>query len=173
MFGAPLAGGAEWLLRHTALRAGIAVAYHRVGPTAGDPERELDPALPLALLERQVQHLSARHRLVPASRLPAAARMRRRGEPFPVAITFDDDLSSHAQHAASVLQRAGAPATFFLNGASLEGPHAFWWERLQRAVDRGVALPPPADGARPIRATGLLVEELPAAEREELSAKLA
>jgi peptidoglycan/xylan/chitin deacetylase (PgdA/CDA1 family) len=35
-----------------------------------------------------------------------------------------------------VLERHVAPATFFLNGASLERPFAFWWERLQR---RGIA----------------------------------
>ena len=27
---------------------------------------------------------------------------------------------------------AGAPATFFLTGASLQGPASFWWERLDR-----------------------------------------
>lgn len=171
--GGPLAAAADWLLRRTALRAGAAVAYHRLGPVGGDPERELDPALAVELFERQLGELAARYRLVPASRLPAAVRMRRRGEPFPLALTFDDDLRSHAVHAAPALVRAGAPATFFLNGASLEGPYAFWWERLQRARERGLPLPPPADAARPIRATGTLVEELPAAEREQFSERLA
>ena len=90
-----------------------------------------------------------------------------------MAVTFDDDLASHADHAAPALQRAGAPATFFLCGASLEKPHAFWWDRLQRAVDQGIELPAPADASQPIRATGLLVEELPAAERDEFAERLA
>ncbi|MEA2397835.1 MAG: hypothetical protein QOK25_1391 [Thermoleophilaceae bacterium] len=171
--GTRLGGAIERVLRHTALRAGVAVAYHRVGSTGGDPARELDPALDAAVLEGQLAHLTARYRLVPASRLAAAVRMRRRGERFPVAVTFDDDLASHATHAAPALQRAGAPATFFLCGASLDGPHAFWWDRLQRALDRGVDLPPPADAHRPIRATGLLVEELPAAERQAFAECLA
>ena len=170
--GLPLARVVDAALRRTALRAGVAVAYHRVGAPAGDPERELDPALDPAVLERQLAHLSARHRLVPASRLAAAVRLRARGEPFPVAITFDDDLASHATHAAPAAERAGATATFFLNGASLDGPHAFWWDRLRRAVELGVELPAPADARRPIRATGLLVEQLPAAERDAFAERL-
>lgn len=170
--GVPLAGAANWLLRRTTLRAGVALVYHGVAPTGGDPERELDPAIALALLERQLAYLAPRYRIVSPARLPAAVRMRRRGEPFPLAITFDDDLASHLYLAAPALRRAGVPAAFFLNGASLESPRSFWWERLERAAASGQPLPPPADGVRPIHETGLLVEQLPAAEREQLTAKL-
>ena len=78
--------------------------------------------------------------------LPAAARARRPGEPVPVALTFDDDLPSHREHAAPVLARHGAPATAFLCGA--DGP--FWWQLLQRAIDdRAVAADwPPARARR-------------------------
>lgn len=63
---------------------------------------------------------------------PAAAG----GGAFPVAITFDDDLRSHAEVALPALRAAEAPACFFLSGASLEAPFHFWWEDLQRIVDR-------------------------------------
>jgi peptidoglycan/xylan/chitin deacetylase (PgdA/CDA1 family) len=65
-------------------------------------------------------------------------RARRRGERIPVAITFDDDLPEHLRVAAPRLRAAGLQSTFFLCGASLEAPRAFWWERLERAVDCGV-----------------------------------
>jgi peptidoglycan/xylan/chitin deacetylase (PgdA/CDA1 family) len=52
-----------------------------------------------------------------------------------VAITFDDDLPEHVRDALPALRNAGLTATFFLNGASLDGPYSFWWEDLQQAVD--------------------------------------
>ena len=70
-----------------------------------------------------------------AADILGAIRSRRRGERFPVAITFDDDLPEHVHEALPALRAAGVKATFFLNGASLDAPHAFWWEDLQRAVD--------------------------------------
>jgi peptidoglycan/xylan/chitin deacetylase (PgdA/CDA1 family)/SAM-dependent methyltransferase len=99
-------------------------------------------------------------------------RRRERGRPFPLAITFDDDAASHAAEVAPVLERAGAPATFFLNGASLDEPHSFWWDRLQAAVDRGLDLPAPLAAGTGIRELGAVVEELAPAERERLAAQL-
>ena len=127
------------LARWSGRCAGIAIAYHRVGDPQGDPTRELVPALGTQLFEAQVRHLKARYRVVPASELLDAARSRKRGQRFPAAITFDDDLPSHRGTAGPILTRAGVPAAFFACGASLERPFGFWWERLQAAVDRGVA----------------------------------
>ena len=118
-------------------RAGLAVTYHRLAERTGDPERELVPAHGSALFEAQVRYMRAHFRLVSASDLLDAASSRRRGERFPVALTFDDDLPSHSSLAMPILRRLGTPATFFLCGASLDGPHRFWWERLQCAFDRG------------------------------------
>jgi peptidoglycan/xylan/chitin deacetylase (PgdA/CDA1 family) len=170
--GQGVTGTMDALLRRTALRAGVALVYHRVGTPGDDPERSLDPALDTRLFRAQLAHLARRHRIVTASRLPAAVRMRRRGEPFPVAVTFDDDLVSHVRDALPELRQATASATFFLNGASLDAPHAFWWERLQRAVEIEAELPAPAAGGGPIRATGMLVEELAPAERDAFAARL-
>ena len=125
------------LLRLSARHAGLALVYHKLGDPPGDPRRELVPALSPRLFEAQLAHLARLYRVVPCRELQAAAAARRRGQRFPVAITFDDDLASHAAHALPALRGAGLPATFFLSGASLEGPHRFWWERLQTAFDTG------------------------------------
>jgi peptidoglycan/xylan/chitin deacetylase (PgdA/CDA1 family) len=117
--------------------AGVVLLYHIVGDPQGDHDRELLAALGTKTFESHVRHLKRRYRLVPASDVLAAASARRRGQRFPVAITFDDDLPNHVRYAMPILERNGAPATFFLSGASLERPFGFWWERLQRAWDRG------------------------------------
>ncbi len=113
------------------------VLFHRVG----DPQQTWDdgkyPRAGTRFFEAQVRHLTKRYRVVAASELIEAARTRRRGEKFPVAVTFDDDSPSHVSHAAPILERLGVPATFFLSGASLDGPGSFWWQRLERAMDRG------------------------------------
>jgi peptidoglycan/xylan/chitin deacetylase (PgdA/CDA1 family) len=126
------------LARLSSSRSGIVVVYHRVGGTTGDQNVEILPAVGSDVFVRQLDHLRRRYRVVPASEILEAARARRRWQRFPVAITFDDDLTSHAQTAAPAVQRAGLSGTFFLTGSSLDGPHAFWWEDLQRGIDDGL-----------------------------------
>ena len=133
-----LAARAGRLGRWSALKRGLALVYHRVADVSGSEERELVPAIATRTFEWQIRHLAANYRLVTASDLPAVALARRRGEPFPVAITFDDDYLSHRRAAMPVLLRNGIPATFFLCGASLKRPFSFWWEALQRASDLGI-----------------------------------
>jgi peptidoglycan/xylan/chitin deacetylase (PgdA/CDA1 family) len=128
------------LLRWSGSHAAVALVYHRVALVQGDPGGELVPTISVARFEQQVKYLARRYRVVPAGALQAAARDRRRGQRLPVAITFDDDLPSHRSLALPVLQAKGVSATVFLCGASLDGPHAFWWEHLERAVARGVDL---------------------------------
>ena len=48
-----------------------------------------------------------------------------------VAVTFDDDLPSHAEHALPVLRELGVPATFFLSGRALHGLGAYWFQHLE------------------------------------------
>ncbi|HEX8053090.1 MAG TPA: hypothetical protein VF517_08855, partial [Thermoleophilaceae bacterium] len=103
--GEPATAAAEAFLRRTALRAGVAVVYHGLAERPGDPARDVVPAHGAELFERQLAYLAARYRLVPASRLAAAERMRRRRDPFPLAVTFDDDLPSHAGLALTLLER--------------------------------------------------------------------
>ena len=137
VFGTPLGALANVMKRWSTDRVGVAIVFHRIGDPQGDPAKEFVPARGTRLFESQVRHLKRGYRLVKASELLAACRTRRIGQRIPVAITFDDDLASHASVAMPILQNAGVPATFFLCGASLDRPFAFWWERLQVALDNG------------------------------------
>ena len=116
---------------------GAAIVLHAVAPTGGSHELQIDPALSVDRLDRAVGYLMRRYALVRAADLPPAARARRPGEPVPVALTFDDDLPSHAEHARPVLEQHEAVATAFLCGARAP----FWWLLLQVAIDT-VAISP-------------------------------
>jgi peptidoglycan/xylan/chitin deacetylase (PgdA/CDA1 family) len=168
-----LAGGAraraiDLVHRLTAAKVGAALVYHRVGDPQDDPRSTLVPRLGLEAFTRQVQLLRRRYRLVAASELPQAVAQRRRGGRFPVALTFDDNLWSHARLAGPLLQESGVPATFFLNG--VPDGRAFWWEDLQAAVDR--QLLPDHEQRAGIRDFAATIEALPQHERRELAARL-
>lgn len=151
--------------------------YHGVEERPGDPD-ELVPAMATTTFERQVRHLRRHYRIVRASEFWAAVGDRRRGERFPVALTFDDDLRCHVGVVLPILERHGARATFFLTGASLEGPRSFWWERLERALELRVPNLAALVGMRDTgRATagelGAHVRQLDAEARAAVDARLA
>ena len=130
------------LARLSSSRAGAVLVYHRVGGrNGGDPSVEILAAVSSGVFDRQLRHLRRHYRVVPAVELLEAVRSRRRGQPFPLAITFDDDLACHVRDALPALQRVGLHATFFLGGYSLQEPHPLWWEDLQRALDDGLVQP--------------------------------
>jgi peptidoglycan/xylan/chitin deacetylase (PgdA/CDA1 family) len=166
----------ERIIRRSPLALGLSVVYHGVAAQNGDVRRELTPAHGEALFESQLRFLKDSYRVVRASDLPDAVTLRRRGERLPVAITFDDDLRSHVEHAREALLRHRVPAAFFLSGASLDRPYAFWWDRLQRAFDRGhqdlVTLPGEARSEMTIHSLGVRIEELGPAERARLADRL-
>jgi peptidoglycan/xylan/chitin deacetylase (PgdA/CDA1 family) len=168
----PLGWGLERIARLSSRRMGIALVYHRVGDPPGELDRELVPSLGASLFAAQVQHLKRRYCLVAASDLRRAIDRRQRGEPFPLAITFDDDLRSHIEVAGPILAAAGATATFFLCGASLEAPKRFWWERLQVAFDRRLDLTFIAADATGIHALGRAVELMSADARDAVATRL-
>jgi len=174
-----------WLARLSDRRVGLVLVYHGVADETGDARTEIVPAIGAGALERHVRHLRRRYRLVPPASIPEAVAARRRGRRIPVALTFDDDLTSHATNAAPILRRLSAPAAFYVCGASLEAPHRFWWEDLQEAIDGRLVtaadlpgLPPDlVDGAlaRAERAAAHLaaaVEELTPAARVGLTRAL-
>ena len=172
---------APGMLRVSARRAGVALVYHRVGTGPPPHAGNVVPTHPAGLFESQLRMLSAHYRLVPASGLAEAAAGRRRGQRFPVSITFDDDLASHATLAAPALSRRAVPATFFLCGASLAGPRCFWWERLERALLREpdarrlwAAISPgrPLEGRGDARAIASVVESATPVERREIDRRL-
>lgn len=120
-----------------------------------------------------------------ASELQEATRDRRRGERFPVAVTLDDDDAAHVRTALPALREEGVRATFFLTGASLEGPSGFWFDHLQTAMDtrrEGVrAILPPELKARvgdklapaAIHEISETVQRLPPSERDDFARRLA
>ena len=178
--GTPVGLGAVLILRLSARKAGVALMYHSVEERAGDPMRELVPPHGARLFERHVRHVSRTYEIVPAKGLLEAARARKRGHRFPLAITFDDDLACHATVALPILRRIGTTATFFLSGASLDRPFAFHYERLQRAFDEQVPDIPAVvtgagDATEPsrIHELGLMLEMMPPDERDAAAARLA
>lgn len=178
LLGLPLAGLALRVLRLSSRRAGAAVVYHTVREQTGETATELVPAHGVRLFEAQIRHLSRSYRIVRSADLPAAVLARRRGQRFPVAITFDDDVPEHVRYALPVLERQRATATFFLTGTSLDAPFSFWWDRLQRAVDRGATVPS-RDGGEveivepwAIRDVGGEVERLAPADRARWAEEL-
>lgn len=162
----------ELLLRLSARRAGIVLVYHGLAERAPDLDRDVVPAHEVSLFESQLRYALRRYRVVAASEILEAVRSRRRGERYPLAVTFDDDLASHVSTAMPALERLGVPATFFLCGASLEQPHAFWWERLERAVELGVDLAPVSGEAATPHALALRIEEASPQERAETARRL-
>jgi peptidoglycan/xylan/chitin deacetylase (PgdA/CDA1 family) len=175
VFGLPLAHVVGWTARRFDRRVGIALVYHLVDDPAGDPRRELVPAMGTSLFAAQVHHLRAHYNLIPATELLSATRERRWGERFPVAITFDDDLRSHIDVVAPILGSADATATVFLSGASLHVPYRFWWERLQAGIDRGIDLSPlglSESRRRDIHELGREIETLSPVDRHEVELQL-
>jgi hypothetical protein len=124
-------------LRASNRRAGLVLLYHEIGDRDGDSRRDLVPPISRGRLARHLAHLRRHYRFVELTDLPAAVAARRRGEPFPVSLTFDDDLGHHVTHALPELNEVDVSATFFLCGSFLDEPRDFWWTRLQRSVDRG------------------------------------
>jgi peptidoglycan/xylan/chitin deacetylase (PgdA/CDA1 family) len=157
--------GVAWGLRRTDRRVGLALMYHRVGDPPGRRDRDIVPALGSRDFRDHLDLVCRHYRPVAASALQEAVASRVRGEPIPVAITFDDDLRSHLTVAAPALTARGVPATFFLTGASLRSPRAFWWELLQHVLDARLMTPAEvvsatADWPDPLRPDGDGVREL-------------
>jgi peptidoglycan/xylan/chitin deacetylase (PgdA/CDA1 family) len=180
--GGPVTGLAVTVLRLRGQRAGFVLVYHAIADAIQSGEREIVPPHPPRLFAGHLRHLARWYRIVPATNLVEAVAARRRGERFPVAITFDDDLREHVSSALPVLRREGATATFFLCGNALDRPLSFWWQRLQRAVDDGIAearflvaarSPIPLEADAGIRRLAYAVEEMAPDERQAVSDELA
>ncbi len=172
-----LTGPVLWLpvllaVRASRRQAGLILMYHDIADRDGDPILELVPPVSRARLGRQLAHLSRHYRMVELNDLQDAVATRRRGDAFPVALTFDDDLGHHASHALPELEKANAPATFFLCGSFLEGaPRDYWWSRLQRSVDRGTDLAALL-GSGSIHEQGAAIQQLSPQQRDAISDEL-
>jgi peptidoglycan/xylan/chitin deacetylase (PgdA/CDA1 family) len=127
--------------RSSGSRVGAVLLYHRIDDQPGNRLLELSAPVGLDDFESHLDVIRRQFRAVTASEIAQAAATRQRGEPFPVAITFDDDLRSHVDVALGALRRAEVTATFFLTGTGLRSTASFWWNDLQLAVDTRTVLP--------------------------------
>jgi peptidoglycan/xylan/chitin deacetylase (PgdA/CDA1 family) len=112
----------------------LVLVYHRLGPS-GPPGCEIIPSVPVDVFRVQLQALREVVDLVTLDEILAQDAPPRetvgQGRRPAVAVTFDDDLPSHAEHALPVLRELGVPAAFFLSGRALHGLGAYWFQHLE------------------------------------------
>jgi peptidoglycan/xylan/chitin deacetylase (PgdA/CDA1 family) len=169
------------LRRRFSTRKGLVLVYHEISRPRPEADR-LASAMDPDVFRRQLEHLGARYRVVPPSGLRDAVAQTRRGDGPAVAITFDDDLPSHADTAAPLLRRAALPAAFFLCGTSLGGETGHWWDDLEALVDLGCSgwswpddnvFDPLRQGVPDaIQTVAAQIEQLPRQRRDEVAALL-
>ena len=112
----------------------LVLVYHRVGPRAGSG-REIIPSVPRELFRAQMQLLGEVADLMPHDRcLDWDKRSATQNRRPAIAVTFDDDLPSHAAEALPVLAEMGIPAAFFLSGRVLRGTGPYWFQPLDALI---------------------------------------
>jgi peptidoglycan/xylan/chitin deacetylase (PgdA/CDA1 family) len=174
LLGAPTAFLLCHACRLSSQKVALALVYHSIGDRDGDPTSQLVPPHGAATFQAHMRFARRCFEIVPASELVPAMGRRRRGGRIPLTVTFDDDLSSH-RIAAAVLRELRLTATFFLTGATLDGPSSFWWQLLQTCYERGLGAQAAAiagvDGAA-LHAVALSIQHMPRRERELVRARL-
>jgi peptidoglycan/xylan/chitin deacetylase (PgdA/CDA1 family) len=111
----------------------LVLVYHRVGPLT-NPECQVVPSVAQDLFRAQLQALGDIVDFVRLDDLLASARAARGAlshRRLSIAVTFDDDLPSHASHALPILRELQVPAAFFLSGRALHGRGPYWFQRLE------------------------------------------
>lgn len=114
----------------------LVLLYHRIGPVAA-AGCDIVPSVPVDVFRLQLQALGQVYDFVTLDELledgsrPKAVTRERRPA---VAVTFDDDLPSHSEHALPVLRELGVPAAFFLSGRALHGLGAYWFQQLEAVL---------------------------------------
>jgi len=137
--GAALAWVITWMARLSERQVGLIVMYH--GVTHSPEPLSIAPVVDSRQFAEDLRRFCCQYLPVPLERLDEAIIARRRGGRIPIAITFDDDLDSHVRVALPLLEQAGVHATFFVGGDEQACRRSYWWEPLQRALERGIALP--------------------------------
>ena len=112
----------------------LVLVYHRLGPSVG-AGCQIVPSVPAEVFRLQLQTLGEVVDLVTLDEILAedetARGAQNHGRRPAVAVTFDDDLPSHVEHALPVLRELGVPAAFFLSGRALHGLGAYWFQHLE------------------------------------------
>jgi peptidoglycan/xylan/chitin deacetylase (PgdA/CDA1 family) len=143
--GLPLARGVRRIRRKRELRdavdtirganARLVLVYHRIA--SGESARhEVVPTIPRALFRDQLNAFGDLGRIVPLRSLTGDPD---EGRGLRLALTFDDDLATHARQVLPLLRDLGVLGTFFLSGRALHGLGGYWFQRLEALLaERGV-----------------------------------
>ena len=108
----------------------LVLVYHRLGPSP-PPGCAVVPSIPVDVFRVQLQALGEVVDFVTIDEvLSFDSRAGYRKRPA-VALTFDDDLPSHVEHALPVLREFSVPAAFFLSGRFLHGLGSYWFQQLE------------------------------------------
>ena len=109
----------------------LVLVYHRLGPAVSGG-CEIVPSVPVDVFRAQLQALCEVVDLVTIDELLAFDRPPAGDRSRPaVALTFDDDLPTHAEYALPLLREVGVPAAFFLSGRVLHGLGSYWFQQLE------------------------------------------
>jgi len=108
----------------------LVLVYHRLGPSA-PPGCAVVPSVPVDVFRAQLQALGEVVDLVTIDEVLAFDSRAGYQKRPAVALTFDDDLPSHAEYALPVLRELGVPAAFFLSGRLLHGLGSYWFQQLE------------------------------------------
>jgi peptidoglycan/xylan/chitin deacetylase (PgdA/CDA1 family) len=115
----------------------LVLVYHRIVAHAPSASA-IVPTVASDVFRRHVAALADVGEIVPLESLVGGIGRHARPR---FAMTFDDDLLSHVEHALPILRSLGAQATFFLSGRALHGLGPYWFEVLEREIDgRGLAV---------------------------------
>jgi len=111
----------------------LILRYHRVLQNGETPFYNL--GIPVHVFERQVAFFARRWRPIPLRSLVKRLKGRQPIPPRTLVITFDDGYRDNFELAASVLQRHGVPATFFVTTNFIDRPHEKpWWDELAEGI---------------------------------------
>jgi len=120
----------------------LAFTYHRVGfPDESYYAPSWDATPPM--FEEQVRVLAKEFDLIGLDDLNAAVRT---GRGRYVLITFDDAYRDNFDEAFPILNRFGAPATFFITTGFVDGRHLSWWDEIGWMVHMSTKTELKADG---------------------------
>jgi peptidoglycan/xylan/chitin deacetylase (PgdA/CDA1 family) len=109
----------------------LVLVYHRLGSPVS-PGCQVVPSVPVDTFRAQLQALGEIVDLMTLDEILAAERQADSiGRQPAIAITFDDDLPSHASEALPALREKGVRATFFLSGRALNGLGPYWFQDLE------------------------------------------
>jgi peptidoglycan/xylan/chitin deacetylase (PgdA/CDA1 family) len=115
----------------------LVLVYHRLG-AALPADCEIVPSVTVDVFWAQLQALGEVADLVSLEAIVEGRRPNTaasHGRKPAVAVTFDDDLTSHVEYTLPVLRQWGVPATFFLSGRALSGLGAYWFQHLETLLN--------------------------------------